>query len=198
MSTLVELVDERFALPGEDVEYQQVREWWDELFPRELAASETGWETFSAYLAGALGKPETPGLEFRPGGWTLKIRGPGVTTAITGALLAGALAIAGVAVVPAVVLPALLPLVFQLDHVDITKGDEYILAQLRLRPEVRNGRLSVDQISALLPPDLGQHLAKPDLLDFLERCRRAGLADRDGGGIRLYDPARARFRITIL
>lgn len=182
-----------------EVQYEELRRLWARWFPEETPQSVTGWEVFADVVESGLRTAEARDtLEFRPGGWTIKLGRGATRTALAAALIAGALAVGGVTGIPAAVLPAVLPLFFDIDRVRLTKGQEYILAELRLQPDVRDGGVSADELYERLPDETKRELSKADFFDFLETCRRAGVADSSGSNFALRSPSEAKFRITII
>jgi hypothetical protein len=126
------------------------------------------------------------------------LRGGLARTALATAFLAGVLAASGVTGLLPLVAPAVLPLLFDVRQVRLTRSQELILAELRLTPEARSGGLTAEELYARLPPQIQNQLSWLDFVDFLDQVRRAGLADSaEGDRMILRPPDKARFRISL-
>ncbi|MFI1354568.1 hypothetical protein ACH4TV_13455 [Streptomyces sp. NPDC020898] len=74
-----------------------------------------------------------------------------------------------------------------------------MLAELVRSPDVVEGRLTPEQMHALLPVAVRGDFSLLDLKDFLGVCQRAGVADVSEDGTAAVRPeAQARFRVTFL
>jgi hypothetical protein len=171
---------------------------WRSLFP--AGAPEEGYELFEEiFLNGA--SPDLGGakLALRPGGWTIKVSEGVMKGSITAALLGSILALAGFPALPTLVLPAIFPILFELEKVRLTVKEKEVLAVLTLRDEARSGQHPPEQLYVLLPVEMRQQLSPLDFADFLEKCRRAGLAEQSPDKrMTLRPPEQAKFRVTIL
>jgi hypothetical protein len=196
MTTIEEFIDGHSADGEVAVARGDLRNLWQDWFGDESPASDSGWEAFVDVAAASLDQDLGTDLRFG-GAWEIRARSGLVSSALSTALVAGALAIAGVTVLPALVLPAVLPLVFDVEHVGLSKGDSYIVAQLRMQPNMRTGSLTTDEVYEALPEDLKAHTSRADLADFLERCRKAGVADVNADMVLFRDPGRPRFRVSV-
>ncbi len=137
-------------------------------------------------------------LHARPGGWVLRLGDATARAGLATAVTAGVMAAAGFDQLPALVLPAVLPLLIDLDHVELSPGDRHVLATLRLQPDVVNTENSPPALYDALPADLRDQVSMPDFLDLIERLRDAGQADTDDGIVIVRDetdPAWLRFRL---
>jgi hypothetical protein len=108
------------------------------------------------------------------------------------------LAVAGFDQLPALVLPAVLPLLVDIDRVELSASEEHLLANLRLRPDVVKQAHSPEGLYAELPDELREQVSLLDFLDFVQRLVAAGEADESGDEIVVRDasdPAWVRVRI---
>lgn len=138
-------------------------------------------------------------LHARPGGWVLRLGDATARAGLATAVTAGVMAVAGFDQLPALVLPAVLPLLIDLDHVELSPGDRHVLATLRLQPDVVDTRNSPQELYDALPVDLREQVSILDFLDLIERLRDAGQADTPDGVVIVRneaDPAWLRFRLT--
>jgi hypothetical protein len=135
-------------------------------------------------------------LELRPGGFIVSASGGTVKTALCAALLSGMLAITGVTALSPLVLPAVLPLLFDVERVRVTPGQNELLTDLVALPGVLGTPVSASELHKRLPRALKKEISRYELADFLDQLHEAGLADRRDNGYVLRGPGQARFRIT--
>src|ERR1035441_8958534 len=87
------------------------------------------------------------------------------------AFLAGVLAASGVAGLLPLVAPAVLPLLFDVHQMRLTRSRELVLAELQLTPEARSGGLTAEELYAKLPYQIRDQLSWLDFVDFLDQGR---------------------------
>lgn len=195
MITVDEFVDAA-AVDGEaTVSRAELRTLWETWFGDESPGSDSGWESFIDVIEATL--DQEPDIELHFGGaWTIRARSALVKAALSSGLVVGALALIGTGGLPAIVLPAVVPLLFDLDTVDLSAGDKYIVAHLRLQEGFREGAMTADQVYAALPDDVQARMSRADLADFIDRCAKAGVADAKNETVLFRDPAKPKFRVT--
>jgi hypothetical protein len=121
-----------------------------------------------------------------------------VQTLIAAALIAGLLAVFGATQIPAAVVTAVIPLLFDVQRVSLSPGQQYVLAELVGHREALDGTLSARQLRGRLDSETRSSLSFADFLDFLDTCRRAGLAHISATGtVMLRSGDDARFRVTL-
>jgi hypothetical protein len=172
---------------------------WAQMFPGQDGATRTGLRTFQTAFRAAVADTEgEEALDLRSGGWVIDLRGGLVRGALATAFLAGVLAASGVTGLLPLVAPAVLPLLFDVHQVRLTRSQELVLAELQLTPEARSGGLTAEELYAKLPYQIRNQLSWLDFVDFLDQVRRAGLADPAADGrLILRAPDNARLRITL-
>jgi hypothetical protein len=155
------------------------------------------YETFESTFLEALAPSEKTILEFKPGGWTVKISEGVLRSTVSAALLSGVLYATGFTGLPLLVLPAVLPFLVDIEKVRLSKGEKEILFQLVLREEAR--AKSAQELYDGLPQNIRDEISFLDFQEFLEKCQRAGFADGvDYGKYSLRAGKQAIFRITFL
>jgi hypothetical protein len=172
---------------------------WAQMFPGQDGATRTGLRTFQTAFRAAVADTEgAETLELRSGGWVIDLRGGLIRSALATAFLAGVLAASGVTGLLPLVAPAVLPLLFDVRQVRLTRSQELVLAELELTPEARSGGLTAEELYAKLPYQIRNQLSWLDFVDFLDQVRRAGLADPAADGrLILRAPDNARLRIML-
>ena len=142
--------------------------------------------------------PDQADLQFRPGGWQVNLSRGAVQTVVATALVAGLLVVFGAAQIPAAVATAVVPLLFDVERIRLTPGQEYLLAELVAHREALDGSMTPRELYEKLPPDTRAQLPFMEFADFLRTCYEAGLADvAESGTVQLRPGDRARFRITL-
>jgi hypothetical protein len=136
-------------------------------------------------IVAALGNGE---LHARPGGWVLRLHDAAIRASLATAVTAGVMAVAGFDQLPALVLPAVLPLLIDIERVELSPGDRYVLAELRLQPDVVGAEMTPRELYERLPDNLKADISVPDFLDLIQRLTAAGEADRFGAVTIVRDP----------
>ena len=173
---------------------------WDELVPdapdgRRAFLASVARESLQERVAGGPVPETAPGI--RPGGWEVDLQSGLVQSVVGGGLIAGLLVALGATQIPAALVTLVVPLLFDVEKVRLTPGQHVVLAELVGRREAL-AEASARDLYARLSPETREAVAYPDFADFLDTCRRAGLADvGDDGTVVLRRGDQARFRITL-
>ena len=179
------------------VSSEDLERLWSDLMP-DTYAGRRGLDVFlQAVQAGANETPDAD-LQFRPGGWQVDLRRGAVQSVIAAALIAGLLVALGATAIPAAVVTAVIPMFFDIRRVALTPGQEYLLAELVGHKEALDGTRTPRELYDQLTEEVRSQVSFMDFADFLDTCRRAGLADTSATGTVMVRPAdEARFRITL-
>jgi hypothetical protein len=185
--------------PTSDVEVTsaELEEFWQKLFP-DTYEGRRGQNAFLDAVRGHAENRSTEAtLEFRPGGWQVKLAGSSVKGVLVGALLAGLLVAVGATGIPAAVVAAIVPSLFDIEKVRLTPSQEYVLADLVGHRDAFDPTLTADELYDRLSAQTRAEVSRLDFTEFLDACRRAGLADLGPDGTVTLRPSdKARFRIT--
>jgi hypothetical protein len=179
------------------VSSEDLERLWSDLMP-DTYAGRRGLDVFlQAVRAGADETPDAD-LQFRPGGWQVDLRRGAVQSVIAAALIAGLLVALGATAIPAAVVTAVVPMFFDIQRVALTPGQEYLLAELVGHKEALDGTRTPRELYDQLTEEVRSQLSFMDFADFLDTCRRAGLADTSATGTITVRPVdEAHFRITL-
>lgn len=198
-------LDEASQEPGTDaaaagaaltVRSEDLERLWSDLMP-DTYAGRRGLDVFLQAVQAAADETSDADLQFRPGGWQVDLRRGAVQSVIAAALIGGLLIALGATAIPAAVVTAVVPLFFDIKRVALTPGQEYLLAELVGHKEALDGTRTPRELYDQLTDEVRGQLSYMDFADFLDTCRRAGLADTSGAGTVTVRPADdARFRIT--
>ncbi|MCI0494231.1 hypothetical protein L0Z72_04425 [candidate division KSB1 bacterium] len=167
---------------------------WTELFDRE-----EGYDKFEAGFLTTV-QPEilTHELAFRSKGWILKINEALLKTGITTALLTTLLYLGGYNMLPALVLPSIIPIIFDLERVQLKSSEKEILVQLFLNKKVSKKFNTPDELYEMLPEVIREQLSRLDFLDFIEKLKQAGHADEKEDKIKIYPIGKGKWRISFI
>ena len=139
-----------------------------------------------ARLADPEGEAASRGeFDFRVGNWRLDLTSHTIRASVMSAALAGVLIETHAQEVAPAILLAIIPSLLEIERVTLSPGDERLLFEVRRVPKVTNQRNSVDDLYQNLPSDIRSMVNPFDFADFIERIRRAGLAEGDRGSIRV-------------
>ena len=120
-----------------------------------------------------------PALSMRLGPYKLDAPRAAVKAAVTAAALAIAIEGAGLDSVPVVVLACVVPFLVEIERVELTPGDELVVAALRAT--TLPGGDDHGWYRAL-PPQLRAQLTQVEFLDLLGRLREAGIVTTSPAG----------------
>jgi len=178
------------------VRSEDLERLWSDLMP-DTYAGRRGLDVFLQAVQAAADETADADLQFRPGGWQVDLRRGAVQSVIAAALIGGLLIALGATAIPAAVVTAVVPLFFDIKRVALTPGQEYLLAELVGHKEALDGTRTPRELYDQLADEVRGQLSYMDFADFLDTCRRAGLADTAGTGTVTVRPSDdARFRIT--
>jgi len=178
------------------VRSEDLERLWSDLMP-DTYAGRRGLDVFLQAVQAAADETADADLQFRPGGWQVDLRRGAVQSVIAAALIAGLLIALGATAIPAAVVTAVVPLFFDIKRVALTPGQEYLLAELVGHKEALDGTRTPRELYDQLTDEVRGQLSYMDFADFLDTCRRAGLADTSGAGtVTVRSADDARFRIT--
>jgi hypothetical protein len=178
------------------VRSEDLERLWSDLMP-DTYAGRRGLDVFLQAVQAAADETADADLQFRPGGWQVDLRRGAVQSVIAAALIGGLLVALGATAIPAAVVTAVVPLFFDIKRVALTPGQEYLLAELVGHKEALDGTRTPRELYDQLTDEVRGQLSYMHFADFLDTCRRAGLADTSGAGtvtVRAADDA--RFRVT--
>ena len=179
------------------VRSEDLERLWSDLMP-DTYAGRRGLDVFLQAVQAAADETADADLQFRPGGWQVDLRRGAVQSVIAAALIAGLLIALGATAIPAAVVTAVVPLFFDIKRVALTPGQEYLLAELVGHREALDGTRTPRELYDQLTGEVRAQLSFMDFADFLDTCRRAGLADTSATGTVTVRPTDdARFRITL-
>jgi hypothetical protein len=137
---------------------------------------------------------DDPALSMRLGPYKMDTPRAAVQAAVTTAALVLAIEGAGLDSVPVVVLASVLPFLVDIERVELTPGDELVVAALRATAPP--GGDDHDWYLAL-PPEVRAQLTQIEFLNLLGRLRNIGVitAARCGGNQIAGEPQRLQLRL---
>jgi hypothetical protein len=142
---------------------------------------------------------EAEELGLRLGRWRIDLTREGIRTALLSAVVAGLLVDRGLTEVSIALVTAVLPSVLNIERIQLSKGDQRLLIDLRAKPALRTGFATEDELYRSLPADTRDKVNRYDFADFIQRLREAGLIDEgDDDWLRTRDPDDPRPWIRLL
>jgi hypothetical protein len=145
-------------------------------------------ERILADLGQLVGEP----FELRVGGWRIDVRKSVVQATIASALMVGAINIAGGGSVPIEVLALALPFLVDVERIELSTADKYVLAQMRLR------NFQPDAVKTwwkALPKRLREEVTYLEFLDLIDRLRESGAIELESDGTATLKGDRPRLRL---
>jgi hypothetical protein len=173
--------------------------WWSEQFQGadDYITLEGGRAFQDAFLEYTGHKKQDEKLSFFKGGWTIKIKAGLVKAALSGAFMCSVFSMIPEFQVAASVLPGVIPFLFEIEKISLSKKEDYILAKLLVRDEVKKHLHSADELYDKLPKKIRQDINHLDFLDFLEKLDMAGHIKRKTSG-EYQLSGKKRFKITFV
>lgn len=175
----------------------ELEAWWLDL-TGDTYASRQGLQVFLDVVKESQSAGEQAAeFSFTPSGWEIRLGRAAAKALLTSAILGGLLAVVGADQLPAAVLAAAIPLLFEVEKVELSGGERYLLTRLVEVPDAMDTAMTHEQLYALLPDDVRRQTSLVDFIEFLDACHKVGQADVDEEGrvlIRAINDR--RFRIT--
>lgn len=125
------------------------------------------------------GDPAHDEYGFRVGQWKIEAGAGGVRAGILMAIAAAALIQRGIGEIGVAFATAVLPTVLDVERIELEPGDRRLLIDLRLKPGIRDGFATEDELYNSLPADTRRTINRYDFADFIQRLREAGMVDGD-------------------
>ncbi len=173
--------------------------WWSEQFQGadDYITLEGGKAFQDAFLEYTGHKKQDEKLSFLKGGWVFKIKAGLATAALSGAFMTVLFSMIPNFPIVTSILPEILPFLFNMEKIDLSKKEEYFLAKLLVNDEVKKHLHNADELYDKLPKKIRQDLNRLDFIDFLEKLDMAGHIKRKTSGE--YQLSRKkRFKITFV
>lgn len=130
-------------------------------------------------------------FELRLGQWRINLPTAIARGLVNGAVLTAALAAKGESSLTATVLSVIVPLVFDLDHIDVSASDRTVYAHLARDAPTRK---HVDEWYDDLPADVRSEVTRLEFVDIIERLDAAGAVETDLLDVVTVEPLSPRRR----
>jgi hypothetical protein len=131
-------------------------------------------------------------FQLRVGGWRLDVRKSVVQATVASALMIGAINLAGGGNIPVEVLAIALPFLVDVERIELSTADKYVLGRMRLR------NLQPDAVKTwwkALPERLREEMTYLEFLDLIDRLREAGAIELEPDGTASLKKDRPRLRL---
>jgi hypothetical protein len=173
--------------------------WWQELTGGDdsLAALQAKITVMDAFQAVVGTANNTGELYFKTKGWKIVVGNNLVKTALISPLLCGILAYTGISGgLTAAVIPTILPMLLDIQRVELSQKEEEIWLKLPLR-QSKDTYKTASAWYHSLPKSIREQVHELDFKDFLEKLIHGGLATEvKKGEYMIYQPGKHKFKIT--
>jgi len=138
---------------------------------------------------------ESSQLAFQPGGWKVNVTGALAQSAISAALIWGVLTAAQLTTpIPVVLVSAIIPRLFSIERIKLSRVEDEVLATLALQGEARVGNAKA--LFDALPPEVREELNYSDFQALLDKLESAGRGERrEDGSFVVYAKGRGKLRV---
>lgn len=131
--------------------------------------------------------------------WTVKLSSGILKSTIMGAILTGVFFASGYTMIPGFVLPAIIPLLFDIEKVNISAKEDFILAQLTLNNQILNKYKNPELIYDSLSEEITDELSKYDFIEFIEKMVLAGAFEQNkDSDVLIPLDGKTKFKINFL
>lgn len=131
-------------------------------------------------------------FQMRVGGWRIDLRKSVVQATLASSLMIAAINVAGEGSVPIEILAIALPFLVDVERIEVSVADRYVLGQMRLR-DLQPA--SVEDWWTSLPSRLREEMTQLEFLDLIGRLRDAGAITLTREGTVSLRGERARLRL---
>lgn len=121
---------------------------------------------------------KTSDLYLRSKGWKITVTNNILKTILVSPALVGILSYLGITQLSAIIIPTLLPMLFDIDNIELSKKEEEILLKLPIN-NTREDFKTADQWYNSLPVSIKEQVNPLDFKDFMEKFVLAGFAKLD-------------------
>ena len=180
------------CLPTGPINYDELMQIWHQIVPENADDSIPRAVCLAVITEGITTED---GFAFRPGGWQIDLSNTTVRATVSAGLLYALLVAFGVPEIPVIAVPTVIALLIDVKRVELSGGDEYLLAHLVARKEIRDKLQDAHQLYEMLPKRIQDDLNELEFANFLKRLVASGEADLDAGRYRIRKDS-AWIRIT--
>ena len=180
------------------VTVDELMEFWDKnmpIMPNTFIEEEAKNFFSNAFLYYTGNIEDNEQLGFISGGWKITIGNNVLKTGLLAASLTGILYLSGFTMLSGYILPAVLPFLFDIEKIKLSKGEEYILAELKLKEELIEAELTPNQIFEQLDETIKREISLIDFIDFMDKLNLSGHASLKGNVYKINEAA--KFKIVL-
>lgn len=145
-----------------------------------------------AQILADLGQLAGDPFELRVDGWRIDVRKSVIQATIASALMMGAIDLSGGGSIPIEVLAIALPFLVDVERIELSTSDKYVLARMRLR------NLQPDAVKTwwkALPQRVREEMTYLEFLDLINRLREVGAIELEPDGTASLKKDRPRLRL---
>jgi hypothetical protein len=131
------------------------------------------------------------------GGWQWDMSSGAAKSVLTSALLYGVLVAAGIPTLLPIVVPTIMPLLFEIQRVRLTRSEKGIINIIGARKDALSRRGTSARLYKSLPIDVRASLGPHEFEQFIEAAINAGVASQYGEIIEVLESGENVFRLRI-
>jgi hypothetical protein len=132
------------------------------------------------------------------GGWRWDMSSGAAKSVLATGLLYGVLVAAGVPGLLPLVIPAVLPLLFDIEKVRLSRSERNVINIIGARKRVFDRVGTVQELYASLPDDVRQSLSEHEFEEFIDAAINAGVASETGEYVEVLSTGQSEFRLKIV
>lgn len=194
-----DFIDDFLAADTQTVSFdnQRLTTYWNRLIsetgPSALAAQQLLMTHFVQMVA-IQSPPET--LDMRTKGWKVSVSKSLLKNTLVTATLTSILYCLGETQLASAVFPTIIPMLFEIEQIELTKKEEEIWLRLPIKKSKKQLKTAQEWYDSL-PEAIRKQIHFLDFSEFMAKLNLAGYADEKQGRYQLFSLGKNKFRITI-
>jgi len=131
------------------------------------------------------------------GGWQWNMSSGAAKSVLASALLYGVLVAAGVPGLLPIVVPTVIPLLFEVEKVRLSRAEKNVIGIIGARKDAFDRRGNTRELYASLPDDVRQSVSEREFGEFIDAAIRAGVASEEGDIVEVLETGESVFRLHV-
>lgn len=132
------------------------------------------------------------------GGWRWDMSTGAARSVLASALLYGVLVSAGVSGLLPLVVPAVIPLLFEVEKVRLTRSERNVINIIGARKDAFKRMGTIPELYASLPEVIRQSLGEQEFEEFMDAAINAGVASENGDIVEVLSTGETVFRLKVV
>ncbi|PRY23502.1 hypothetical protein CLV58_14123 [Spirosoma oryzae] len=194
-----DFIDDFLAADTQTVSFdsQQLMAYWHELVAQTDSSAGVAQPFLTTqFLQILASQPASEALDMKTNGWKISVSKSLLKNTLVTATLTTILRYLGEAQLATAVLPTLIPMLFEIEQIELTKKEEEIWLRLPVKKSKKHLKTAEEWYESL-PENVRNQIHFLDFIEFLDKLNLAGFADEKHGRYRLFIKGKNKFKITI-